>query len=44
MAARLTDRVFDMSDIVALIKQADAPHPASLSERLNATVRIVGAD
>jgi hypothetical protein len=32
MEAGLADRVFDMSDIVALIEQAEAPQPASLSE------------
>ena len=32
MAAGLADKVFDMSDIVALIEQAEAPQPASLSE------------
>lgn len=32
MAAGLADRVFDMSDVVALIEQAEAPQPASLSE------------
>jgi len=32
MAAGLSDRVFDMSDLVALIEQAEAPRPASLSE------------
>ena len=33
MAAGLTDRVFDISDIVALIEQSEAPMPAGLSER-----------
>jgi len=32
MQAGLADRVFDMSDLVALIEQAEAPMPASLSE------------
>ena len=32
MAAGLTDRVFDMTDLVELIEQAEAPQPASLSE------------
>jgi hypothetical protein len=32
MQAGLADRVFDMSDLVALIEQAEAPQPASLSE------------
>ena len=32
MAAGLSDLVFDMSDIVALIEQAEAPQPAELSE------------
>lgn len=32
MAAGLSDRVFDMADLVALIEQAEAPQPASLSE------------
>lgn len=32
MAAGLADRVFDVADIVALIEQAEAPQPASLSE------------
>ena len=32
MAAGLADRVFDMTDLVALIEQAEAPQPASLSE------------
>jgi IS1 family transposase len=32
MAAGLADRVFDIADIVALIEQAEAPQPASLSE------------
>ena len=31
MAAGLADRVFDMTDLVALIEQAEAPQPASLS-------------
>jgi IS1 family transposase len=33
MAAGLADRVYDISDIVELIEQAEAPQPASLSER-----------
>ncbi|PYQ90688.1 MAG: hypothetical protein DMG02_10215 [Acidobacteria bacterium] len=33
MQAGLADRVFDMIDLVALIEQAEAPQPASLSER-----------
>jgi hypothetical protein len=32
MEAGLADRVFDMSDLVSLIEQAEAPQPASLSE------------
>ncbi len=32
MAAGLSDRVFDMSDLVALIEQAEAPQPSTLSE------------
>ena len=32
MAAGLADQVFDMADLVALIEQAEAPMPASLSE------------
>lgn len=32
MAAGLSDRVFDMADLVALIEQAEAPQPAMLSE------------
>jgi len=32
MQAGLADRVFDMSDLVALIEQAEAPQPATLSE------------
>jgi hypothetical protein len=32
MAAGLVDRVFDISDIVALVEQAEAPRPAELSE------------
>jgi IS1 family transposase len=32
MAAGLADKVFDMSDLVALIEQAEAPQPAKLSE------------
>ena len=32
MAAGLADRVFDMTDLVALIEQAEAPMPAELSE------------
>jgi hypothetical protein len=32
MQAGLADRVFDMSDLVALIEQAEAPMPADLSE------------
>jgi IS1 family transposase len=33
MQAGLADRVFDMSDLVELIEQAEAPMPAELSER-----------
>src|SRR2546427_2674459 len=36
MAAGLTDRAFDMADIVALIEQAEALEPASLSESRSA--------
>src|SRR5439155_16768858 len=36
MQAGLADRVFEMSDLVALIEQAEAPQPASLSERHSA--------
>ena len=32
MQAGLADRVFDMADLVALIEQAEAPQPATLSE------------
>jgi IS1 family transposase len=32
MQAGLADRVFDMSDLVSLIEQAEAPQPATLSE------------
>ena len=32
MAAGLADRVYDISDIVELIEQAEAPMPANLSE------------
>jgi IS1 family transposase len=32
MQAGLSDRVFDMSDLVALIEQAEAPQPVNLSE------------
>ena len=32
MQAGLAGRVFDMIDLVALIEQAEAPQPASLSE------------
>lgn len=33
MAAGLSDRVFDMVDLVALIEQAEAPMPADVSDR-----------
>ena len=33
MAAGLADKVFDTADLVTLIEQAEAPQPASLSER-----------
>ena len=33
MAAGLSDRVFDMTDLVELIEQAEAPQPAIVSER-----------
>lgn len=36
MQAGLADRVFDMSDLVALIEQAEAPMPAHLSESASA--------
>jgi hypothetical protein len=32
MAAGLSDKVFDMSDLAALIEQAEAPQPVNLSE------------
>ena len=36
MEAGLTDRVFEMSDLVELIEQAEAPVPAGLSESASA--------
>jgi IS1 family transposase len=36
MQAGLADRVFDMTDLVALIEQAEAPQPANVSESQSA--------
>jgi hypothetical protein len=36
MAAGLTDRLFEMTDLVALIEQAEAPTPADVSANRSA--------